>query len=213
MPTTSNIDNTAPLTYTSALIRTRVYTITSCPDTVTECPVGSVTTEISTSYTTWCPSRSPSAATKTRDQCFGKSDCLQRTGSTPGSVRPTSSQDHYSGLSGTQTPDGQSPPLSIDGIQSTTSWEQPSFFSNMVPTSSQNRPAAESVVQGVSSDSQAPSMDVPQPTGTQNPPQSDESLLPTSHQSESPIMTGSATELLRVSGSFIIVLTFAIAGW
>jgi hypothetical protein len=32
-----------------------VYTITSCPPSVTNCPVGHVTTEIVTSYTTWCP--------------------------------------------------------------------------------------------------------------------------------------------------------------
>lgn len=46
---------TAAPTYTSTFTTTKVYTITSCPPTVTKCPVGHVTTEIVTSLTTWCP--------------------------------------------------------------------------------------------------------------------------------------------------------------
>ncbi|KAH6611300.1 aspartic proteinase [Trichoderma cornu-damae] len=46
---------TASPTLTSTFTTTRVYTITSCPPSVTNCPVGHVTTEIITSYTTWCP--------------------------------------------------------------------------------------------------------------------------------------------------------------
>lgn len=46
---------TAPPTYTSTVYTTTVYTITSCAKTVTNCPVGHVTTETLTSLTTWCP--------------------------------------------------------------------------------------------------------------------------------------------------------------
>lgn len=46
---------TAAPTYTSTFTTTNVYTITSCPPSVTNCPVGHVTTEIVTAYTTWCP--------------------------------------------------------------------------------------------------------------------------------------------------------------
>ncbi|KAM5342114.1 hypothetical protein ACJ41O_015145 [Fusarium nematophilum] len=46
---------TAPTTLTSTYTTTSVYTITSCPPTVTDCPVGSVTTEVITAYTTYCP--------------------------------------------------------------------------------------------------------------------------------------------------------------
>ncbi|CAM1510670.1 Fc.00g010050.m01.CDS01 [Cosmosporella sp. VM-42] len=46
---------TAPPTLTSTIITTSVHTITSCPPTVTNCPIGHVTTEVITSYTTYCP--------------------------------------------------------------------------------------------------------------------------------------------------------------
>ncbi|RFU73371.1 secreted aspartic ase [Trichoderma arundinaceum] len=55
---------TAAPTLTSTFTTTHVYTITSCPPSVTNCPVGHVTTEVVTSYTTWCPveNGSPTAA-------------------------------------------------------------------------------------------------------------------------------------------------------
>ncbi|RDW58750.1 hypothetical protein BP6252_13226 [Coleophoma cylindrospora] len=56
-----------PAGYTmSTVYATKIYTITSCAATVTNCPVGKVTTETSSLYTTICPeSGSPSnAATK-----------------------------------------------------------------------------------------------------------------------------------------------------
>lgn len=40
---------------TSTVTATSVYTVTSCPPTVTNCPVGHVTTEVVTAYTTYCP--------------------------------------------------------------------------------------------------------------------------------------------------------------
>ncbi|KAN0101905.1 Protein of unknown function (DUF3494) domain containing protein [Hyaloscypha variabilis] len=46
--------STQPLT-TSTVYTTTVYTITKCPATVTNCPVGSVTTDIISLYTTICP--------------------------------------------------------------------------------------------------------------------------------------------------------------
>jgi len=40
---------------TSTVTATSVYTVTACPSTVTNCPVGHVTTEVVTAYTTYCP--------------------------------------------------------------------------------------------------------------------------------------------------------------
>lgn len=40
---------------TSTVTTTSVYTVTACPKTVTDCPVGHVTTEVVTDYTTYCP--------------------------------------------------------------------------------------------------------------------------------------------------------------
>ncbi|KFY00348.1 hypothetical protein O988_03351 [Pseudogymnoascus sp. VKM F-3808] len=51
---TSSTDVSTP-TLTSTVLRTTVYTVTSCAPTVTNCPVGHVTTDIITDYTTWCP--------------------------------------------------------------------------------------------------------------------------------------------------------------
>ncbi|KAL7790916.1 aspartic peptidase domain-containing protein [Trichoderma ceciliae] len=53
--TAAGYGTTAAPTLTSTFTTTHVYTITSCPPSVTNCPVGHVTTEIVTSYTTWCP--------------------------------------------------------------------------------------------------------------------------------------------------------------
>ncbi|OAA72543.1 Peptidase A1 [Cordyceps fumosorosea ARSEF 2679] len=52
-------------TYTSIVKSTRTHTITSCAPTVTNCPVGKVTTEVVTSYTTWCPEENKPKATST----------------------------------------------------------------------------------------------------------------------------------------------------
>ncbi|KAM0433491.1 hypothetical protein ACHAPT_004371 [Fusarium lateritium] len=54
-PTYSVPTTAAPTTITSTITTSKVYTITACPPSVTDCPVGSVTTEIITSYTTYCP--------------------------------------------------------------------------------------------------------------------------------------------------------------
>ncbi|KAG7134928.1 hypothetical protein HYQ45_007285 [Verticillium longisporum] len=40
---------------TSTIYETRVATITACPTTVHNCPLGAVTTEVITKLTTWCP--------------------------------------------------------------------------------------------------------------------------------------------------------------
>lgn len=45
----------SPPTYTSTVLSTRTYTVTSCERTVTDCPVGYVTTDVVTSYSTYCP--------------------------------------------------------------------------------------------------------------------------------------------------------------
>lgn len=42
----------------------QTYTITSCKPTVTNCPVGKVTTEVFTSYTTYCPDDDAQAGAK-----------------------------------------------------------------------------------------------------------------------------------------------------
>ncbi|CEJ89659.1 hypothetical protein VHEMI05487 [[Torrubiella] hemipterigena] len=49
---------TAYPTYTSTFTTTTVYTITSCPPVVTNCPIGHKTTEIIEVTTTWCPGES-----------------------------------------------------------------------------------------------------------------------------------------------------------
>lgn len=58
---------TAYPTYTSTFTTTTVYTITSCPPVVTNCPIGHKTTEIVEVTTTWCPgeslTRNPVAST------------------------------------------------------------------------------------------------------------------------------------------------------
>ncbi|EGX88046.1 yapsin, putative [Cordyceps militaris CM01] len=46
---------TAAPTYTFTYLTASTYTITSCPPVVTNCPVGRVTFELVTTYTTWCP--------------------------------------------------------------------------------------------------------------------------------------------------------------
>ncbi|KAK1253454.1 hypothetical protein MKX07_001531 [Trichoderma sp. CBMAI-0711] len=51
----SGAATTASPTYTSTFTTTNVYTVTSCPPSVTNCPVGHVTTEVVVAYTTWCP--------------------------------------------------------------------------------------------------------------------------------------------------------------
>lgn len=52
---------------TSTIFTTKVNTITSCAPTVTNCPVGSVTTEIIPLYTTVCPIGEKPSPSKTTD--------------------------------------------------------------------------------------------------------------------------------------------------
>ncbi|OBT93449.1 hypothetical protein VE01_08688 [Pseudogymnoascus verrucosus] len=55
-PVAASATKQPPSGYTvSTVFTTIVYTITKCPKTVTNCPVGSVTTEIRSLYTTTCP--------------------------------------------------------------------------------------------------------------------------------------------------------------
>ncbi|KAM3510681.1 hypothetical protein MY11210_005662 [Beauveria gryllotalpidicola] len=55
-------------TYTSMVKTTRTHTITSCAPIVTNCPVGKVTTEVITSYTTWCPEENQPKPISTESQ-------------------------------------------------------------------------------------------------------------------------------------------------
>ncbi|KAH8675140.1 aspartic peptidase domain-containing protein [Ilyonectria robusta] len=81
-------------TLTSTITATNIYTITSCAPTITNCPVGSVTTEVVTSYTTYCPgeetkpkpTKAPvtsltstytSTRTYTVTDCHGKGSCTK----------------------------------------------------------------------------------------------------------------------------------------
>ena len=58
----------------------RSYTVTSCPPVVTDCPVGHLTTEIVTSYTTYCPGDDGyPTETATHGDCPGGPDCPQPT--------------------------------------------------------------------------------------------------------------------------------------
>lgn len=77
---------TASPTYTSTFTTTKVYTITSCPPTVTNCPVGHITTEIITSLTTWCPGENPQPTVTTTVSvpgCPGGHHCPPPVESTP----------------------------------------------------------------------------------------------------------------------------------
>lgn len=64
-------------TYTSMIKSTRTHTITSCAPTVTNCPVGKVTTEVITSYTTWCPGEHKPKPTTT--SAYTKEPCSEVT--------------------------------------------------------------------------------------------------------------------------------------
>ncbi|KAN0094140.1 hypothetical protein V8E51_017324 [Hyaloscypha variabilis] len=59
LPADSSSDDwyssTSASSYTSTVYTTTVYTVTACPTTVTNCPVGAVTTETITSTTVICP--------------------------------------------------------------------------------------------------------------------------------------------------------------
>jgi chitinase len=63
--TASAVSTASPTLYTTSIVyTTRVYTITSCAPTVTNCParLGQVTTEIIELYTTICPVQAASTA-------------------------------------------------------------------------------------------------------------------------------------------------------
>ncbi|CAK7274865.1 hypothetical protein SEPCBS57363_006384 [Sporothrix epigloea] len=52
----ASISSSSAASYiTSTILSTHTYTITSCAPTITNCPVGHVTTEVLTLFTTWCP--------------------------------------------------------------------------------------------------------------------------------------------------------------
>ncbi|KAF0642405.1 hypothetical protein FPSE5266_05300 [Fusarium pseudograminearum] len=57
----SYTDSSASTTITSTVVTSKVYTVTACPPSVTNCPVGHVTTETITSLTTYCPGSDGSA--------------------------------------------------------------------------------------------------------------------------------------------------------
>ncbi|KAK8145292.1 hypothetical protein G3M48_004650 [Beauveria asiatica] len=68
--TTGSIATTGPgnTAYTSIVTTTRTHTITSCAPTVTNCPVGKVTSEVITSYTTWYPEENQPKPISTESQ-------------------------------------------------------------------------------------------------------------------------------------------------
>ncbi|KAH8710777.1 Aspartic proteinase yapsin-3 [Beauveria bassiana] len=68
--TTGSIATTRPgnTTYTSIVTTTRTHTITSCAPTVTNCPIGKVTSEVITSYTTWYPGETQPKPISTESQ-------------------------------------------------------------------------------------------------------------------------------------------------
>ncbi|CEJ80779.1 hypothetical protein VHEMI00944 [[Torrubiella] hemipterigena] len=57
---------------TSTIRETRVYTVTSCAPTITNCPVGHRTTQVVTRYTTFCPLANqtyPATTSTSRESC------------------------------------------------------------------------------------------------------------------------------------------------
>jgi hypothetical protein len=82
---------TASIEYTtSTVLTTSVYTVTSCAPTVTNCPVGHVTTDIITLYTTVCPVSATSTnigtATSTSTPSFSNSTTTTSTITTSASL-------------------------------------------------------------------------------------------------------------------------------
>ncbi|TVY80506.1 hypothetical protein LSUE1_G006190 [Lachnellula suecica] len=51
----SSVQSPAPTSITSTVFATSIYTVTKCPASVIHCPIGSITTEFISLYTTICP--------------------------------------------------------------------------------------------------------------------------------------------------------------
>ncbi|KAF7544853.1 hypothetical protein G7Z17_g9636 [Cylindrodendrum hubeiense] len=80
-------------TLTSTITSTNVYTITACPPTISNCPIGSITAEVLTSYTTYFPGATEPPAptgtttlTKTTTRVSTITDCLGKGLCTKGDV-------------------------------------------------------------------------------------------------------------------------------
>lgn len=72
---TAVVTETAAPTVTETVKATKVWTISSCKPTVTNCPVGKVTTSVITMYTTYCPLSGQPVPTST----YSKESCSQIT--------------------------------------------------------------------------------------------------------------------------------------
>ncbi|UNI19363.1 hypothetical protein JDV02_005549 [Purpureocillium takamizusanense] len=83
--TTTTTTSSLP-TVTSTVKTTRTYTITSCAPTVTNCDIGKVVTEVSTFYTTYCPS-STSTSTSTSSTSSTSIQTSRATNITTGTAR------------------------------------------------------------------------------------------------------------------------------
>ncbi|RBQ82488.1 hypothetical protein VDGD_04979 [Verticillium dahliae] len=76
------------------MYETRVATITACPTTVHDCPLGGVTTEIITKTTTWCPG---SDTVITLDYLAGAKHFVVKSTPTPGLVCDDEDEDQHDG--------------------------------------------------------------------------------------------------------------------
>ncbi|EGY23541.1 secreted aspartic proteinase [Verticillium dahliae VdLs.17] len=81
-------------TLTSTMYETRVATISACPTTVHDCPLGGVTTEIITRTTTWCPG---SDTVITLDYLAGAKHFVVKPTPTPGLVCDDEDEDQHDG--------------------------------------------------------------------------------------------------------------------
>lgn len=95
---------------TSTFLTTKTYTVTSCPPSVKSCPVGAVTTEVMTSYTTFCPGTATPMVTP-RTSCLGCTSSPTSNGAAIYSSQPIKSSSTIIGAvtsevmtSGTITP-------------------------------------------------------------------------------------------------------------
>lgn len=184
----SNSTTTAKPTYTSTFTTTSVYTVTSCPPVVTDCPVGKLTTEIITSYTTYCPGDDGyPTETATHGDCPGGPNCPQPT-HTGGNQCPGPNCPH--------------PSEPVDNCPGGVYCPKPTHTGgNQCPGPNCPKPTH-------TGGNQCPGPNCPQPTGgmtTVNKPTGTQTSKP-----QPPVVTGAA-EMVRASGLAVLAAAVAAA--
>lgn len=205
----TNITTTAAPTYTSTFLTTTTYTITSCPPVVTNCPVGRVTTEVITSYTTWCPgeqtaTRVPPQPTGGENQCPGPK-CHPGKPEQPGKPENICPGPNCTNTKPTATPSapGESKTTGGQKCPGGPNCPAPQTTSTSKPTTS---PAGGKQCPG--------GANCPHPTGgltTVSKPCATcgSNTVPTGKPTTTPVVTGAAAEMFRVSGVAAVAAAIA----